>query len=173
MDKTLFFSHSWCHNADTNFNNIIFTIKDIKSCFFHHFTSKRQLKLSKLLRKGFETLYWNEYKTQSENENTTNKYRYFLESNFAVVDRLFVLVYLNEDIDLKRYKAKRYYLPKGMIKNYNIIINGKNFYEQSIDSDIKWCEEIRKLTTGQGEDYTTRCFLDYELIMNTSNVIID
>ena len=82
-------------------------------------------------------MYWNEYKTKSENENTTNKYRYFLESNFAVVDRLFVLVYLNEDIDLKRYKAKRHYLPKGIIKNYNIIINGKNFYEQSIDSDIK------------------------------------
>ena len=82
-------------------------------------------------------MYWNEYKTKSENENTTNEYRYFLESNFAGVDRLFVLVYLNEDIDLKRYKAKRYYLPKGMIKNYNIIINGKNFYEQSIDSDMK------------------------------------
>ena len=44
-------------------------------------------------------------------------------------------------------------LPKGIIKNYNLIINGKNFYDQAVDFDIKRYEEIRKLTTGQGEDY--------------------
>ena len=32
---------------------------------------------------------------------------------------------------------------------------GKNFYDQPIDSDVKQYEEIRKLTTGQSEDYTT------------------
>ena len=36
-------------------------------------------------------------------------------------------------------------------------INGKNFYDSAIDSDIKRYEEIRKLTTGQSEDYTTGC----------------
>ena len=40
----------------------------------------------------------------------------------------------------------------------------KNFYDQGIDSDIKRYEEIRKLTTGQGEDYTTGCLLDYYYI---------
>ena len=35
-----------------------------------------------------------------------------------------------------------------------MIINGKNVYEQAIDSDIKRYKEIRKLTSGQGEDYT-------------------
>ena len=50
------------------------------------------------------------------------------------------------------------------VKNCNDIINGKNFYDQPTDSDIKWFEEIRKLTRGQGEDYTTRCLLDYEYI---------
>ena len=43
-----------------------------------------------------------------------------------------------------------------------MIINGKNFYDQPIDSDVKWYEEIRKLTTGQGEDCTTGCLLDYD-----------
>ena len=52
------------------------------------------------------------------------------------------------------------------VKNCNVIINGKNFYDQPTDSDIKWFEEIRKLTTGQGENYTTRCLLDYEYIKN-------
>ena len=41
-----------------------------------------------------------------------------------------------------------------MIDNFNVIINGKSFYDQAIDSDIKRSEEIRKLTTGQGENYT-------------------
>ena len=41
---------------------------------------------------------------------------------------------------------------------------GKSFYDQAIDSVIKRCEEIRKLTTGQGEDYTNECSLDYGYI---------
>ena len=50
------------------------------------------------------------------------------------------------------------------MKNYNVIINGKNFYDQPIDFDVKWQEEIRKLTTGQSEDYTTGCLLGYEYV---------
>ena len=56
-----------------------------------NFISKRQL--LKLLSKGFERLvYWNEYETKSENRNTANEFRYFFESNFVGVNRLFVLV---------------------------------------------------------------------------------
>ena len=56
----------------------------------------------------------------------------------------------------KKYKSRRYYLPKDIIKNNIIDINGRNFYDQSINpSDIKGYEEIRKLTTGQDEYYTT------------------
>ena len=47
-----------------------------------------------------------------------------------------------------------------------MIINRKNFYDQAIDSDIKRCEEIRESTTGQEEDYTTGCLLDYDYIKN-------
>ena len=35
------------------------------------------------------------------------------------------------------------------------------FYDQALDSDTKRYEGIRKLTTGQGEIYTTECLLDY------------
>ena len=101
-----------------------------------------------------------------ENKNKTNEFRYFLESNFVGVNRLFVLVYSNHGGNAKRFKAKRYYLPKGKIKNYNVMINGKNFYDQSIDSDIKRYEEVRNFTTGQGDDYITGCLLDYDYIKN-------
>ena len=57
------------------------------------------------------------------------------------------------------------------IGHYNIIINEKNdqpiiFYDQPIDPDIKRHGEIKKLTTGQSEDYTTECLLDYDYIKN-------
>ena len=52
--------------------------------------------LSELLGKGFErSVYWNECKTKSENKNSANQLKYFLESNFVGVNRLFVLVYTN------------------------------------------------------------------------------
>ena len=65
--------------------------------------------------------------------------------------------YSNADDNGKRYKSQKYYLPKGIINNYNVIINGKNGYNQLIDSDLKRYEKIRHLTTGQSEDYTTGC----------------
>ena len=45
----------------------------------------------------------------------------------------------------------------------------KNFYNRVNDSEIKQYKEIRKLTTGQGEDYTTGCLLDYEYIIDLSS----
>ena len=71
-------------------------------------------------------------------------YRYFLESNFVGVNKLFVLVYSNQDGSAKRFKTRRCYLPKGIITNYNVIINGKNSNDRLIDSDIKWYEGLRK-----------------------------
>ena len=66
---------------DINANNIIFTIKNTKVSVSVVILSARGNQiLSKLLSKVFESsVYWNEYKTKSENENTTTKYRYFLE----------------------------------------------------------------------------------------------
>ena len=54
-----------------------------------------------------------------------NEYRYLIESNLVVVNRLFVLVYSNQYDNSKRFNAKACYLPEGMIKNYNVIINAK------------------------------------------------
>ena len=77
-------------------------------------------KLSKLLSKGFErSVYWNEYKTKSEDKNTTNEYRYFLESFFSGVNRLFALIYLNRGNDAKRLK-----IPKAILKNIPILTHG-------------------------------------------------
>ena len=112
-------------NADANSNNIIFTTKDRK-LFIPVVTlsAKDNQKLLKLLSKGFgRSVYCNEYKTKSEYKNTTNEYRYFLESSFIGVNRSFVLIHLNRYKDIKQFKAQIYYLPESAIKNCNVIIN--------------------------------------------------
>lgn len=74
---------------------------------------------------------------------------------------MFVFVYLNQGENSNRYKTKIYCLPKTITKNYNAIINGKNVYDQFIDSVIIWYEYIKKLITEQGDDYTTGSLLYY------------
>lgn len=81
------------------------------------------------------------------------------------------MVYLNRNNDVKSYKAKGYYLPNGSIENYDSIIIGENVYDKRFDSDTKWYRKITKLTSGQGEDFTTGCFLDYYLIKNSNRFL--
>ena len=72
-------------NEDGANSNNIFIIKD-KKLFVPVVT------LSKHLSKGFErSLYWNIYKTNSEDKNAIDDYRYFLQSNFVGVISLFAL----------------------------------------------------------------------------------
>ena len=60
-----------------------------------------------------------------------------------------------------RTSHSTYYLPKAEIKHYIVTIDGRNFFDQSINSMNKAHENIRKITTGKGDDYTTGCLLDY------------
>ena len=120
-------------NEDGNANNVIFTIKETKLYVpVVNLSAKDNQKLWKLLSKRFQrSVYWNECKTKSDNKNTSDEYRCFLESNFVGVNRLFALVYTNGGGNAKRFKAKTYYLPKGIIKNYNVIINRKNLWSNN------------------------------------------
>ena len=79
------------------------------------------------------------------------------------VKRLFVLAYDNtagnNHVSIDSYK--KYFLPRVKIDNYNIEIAGRNFYDQLINDSIKQYDEIRKVSTGQGDDYTTGCLLHF------------
>ena len=154
---------------NTNVNhNIIFIINGIKFYVLDvTLLAKDNQKRSKRLMKGFKrSVYWNEHKTKKENKDARNKCRHFLLSNFVGVSRLFVLVCSNLSNGGKRFNVRRYYLAKGIIKNYDIIIDWKNFYRKPFDSVVKPYEEKRNLTTRQGEDYTTGYLLRDEYIKN-------
>ena len=59
-----------------------------------------------------------------------------------------------------RKSHKQYYLPIVKIKDYNLMINGRNFFDQAIKNDLETYDNIRKIATGQGDDYTTGCLWD-------------
>ena len=65
----------------------------------------------------------------------------------------------NNQVSVNSYQ--KYLLPSVKIENYSIEIDGRNFYDQPINESIKQYAEIRKVSTGQGDDYTTGCLLDF------------
>ena len=76
---------------------------------------------------------------------------------------MFVLAYNNKEGDNKVSidYFKKYSLQRVNIENYNIKIDEKNFYDQPINDSIKQYDKIRKISTEQGDDYTTGCLLDF------------
>ena len=66
---------------------------------------------------------------------------------------------------------KKYFLPRVKIENYKIEIDGTNFHDQPINDSIKQYDEIRKVSTGQGDHYTTGCLLDFAYFENKYRLI--
>ena len=88
-----------------------------------------------------------------------------LNASFQGVKRLFVLAYALDlsaaDNEACIKNNRKYFLPRGEVQNYNVLIDGKKNYDQPINDFIKQYDEIRKVSAGQGDDYTTGCLLDY------------
>ena len=56
---------------------------------------------------------------------------------------------------------KKYFLARVKIENHNIKIDGRNFYDQPINDSIKQNDEVKKVSAGQGDDYTAGCLLEF------------
>ena len=115
--------------------------------------------------RGFQrSIYWNEYKTKEQTENAdANVFKYInLDPSFQGVNRLFIMVYNNTENANQptRDGRRKYYLPRIDLNKYNVIIDGRNFYDNPIESDIEKYRELKKVI-GKGEDYTTGSLLDY------------
>ena len=109
------------------------------------------------------SIYWNEYKTKEINENADdNVFKYInLDLSFQVVNRLFVMAYNRANGQPTRNGQQKCYLPRIDLEKYNVIIDGRNFYDNPIESDIEKYRELKKVMIGKGEDYTTGSLLDY------------
>ena len=116
--------------------------------------------------KGFQrSIYWYDYKTKEKDENAdannTNTVRYInLDPSFQGANRLFLMAYHRAAGQATRNGQRKYYLPRIDLKKY-VIIDGRNFYDNPIESDIEKQRELKKVMIGKGEDYTTGSLLDY------------
>ena len=133
-------------------------------------SAEENAKLLKLLGEGFERLvYRNEYKVIPNKiveiaANNEGKYiRELFDSSYQGVKTLFVLVYNNTEGNnqVSTDSFRKYFLSRVRIENYNIEIDGRNFYVQPINDSFMQYDEIRKISTGQGDAYTTGCLLDF------------
>ena len=91
-----------------------------------------------------------------------------IEPSFQGVNRLFVLEFEN---DTQRKNFKVYYLPSVEIKNYNVMINRGNFFDQPIKDNKVTYESIRRIATGRGDDYTAGCLSDYPYFKGSYKMI--
>ena len=124
--------------------------------------------------KGFQrSIYWNEYKTKEINENAdANVFKYInLDPSFQGVNRLFVMAYKRANGQPTRNGQQKYYLPRIDLEKYNVIIGGRNFYDNPIESDIEKYRELKKVMTGKGEDYTTGSLLDFNYFDKHSKLV--
>ena len=118
--------------------------------------------------KGFQlSIYWNEYKTKEMSENgDDNAVKYIsLDPSFQGVNRLFLMAYSREANQPTKNGQQKYYLPRIDLKIYNVIIDGRNFYDNPIESDIEKYRELKKVMIGKGEDYTTGSLLDFNYFL--------
>ena len=72
-----------------------------------------------------------------------------------------------------RNGQRKYYLPRISLNKYNVIIDGRNFYDNPIESDIEKYRELNKVMIGNGEDYTTGCLLDFNYFDKHKLVAVD
>ena len=87
---------------------------------------------------------------------------------------MFVLGFGNTDAGdkkVERNSYRKYFLWRVDVTNYNVLIDGRNFYDQSINHLVKQYDEITKIAAGQGDDYRTGCLLDYQYFIDYYNII--
>ena len=140
-------------------------------------STKDNVNLTEQLNKGFKrSVYWNKYKSKIESKEAdkNNLTRFSLDASFQGTNRLFFLAFNNttkNDYEVpdsntanrvQRDSHRKYFLLRVDKINYNVFIYGRNFYDQPINDQIKKYDEIRKITTRKGDDFTTGCSLDYQ-----------
>ena len=145
-------------------------------------STKDNNNLTKQLNDGFKrSIHWNQYVSKPFPETPhkrTGITRFALDAAFQGVNILFVLVFEDTRADDPAVDAKnpaprnraanrvirnsyrKYFVPRVDITSYNVLIDGRNFYDQPINDSIRKHDEIRKIATEKGDNYATGCLLD-------------
>ena len=126
-------------------------------------------KLLEQLQSGFKrVINWNKYLSKPELLAKNPNSDHLVEPSFQGVNILFALAFEN---DTQRTSNTGSYLPNVEIKNYNVMINGENFFDQPINDNKVTDENIRKVAIGKGDDCTNGCLLDCPYFRDSHKMI--
>ena len=132
-------------------------------------STQENAKLLQQLKSVFErVINWNKYSSKPELLRRNANLNHLVEPSFQEINKVVVLAFAG---DVQRTSHSNYYLPNVEIKNHNIMIDGENLFDQPIKNNKVTYENIRKIATGQRDDYTTGCLLDYPYFMDTYKMI--
>ena len=114
-------------------------------------------KLLTNLKSGFKReIMWNKYRSQMTTEAVNNNLNILIDPTFTNVNRLFVLAYRTAD---DRQSLSQSYLPRVMVKDYNVIIDKLAFFDLPIKTEEEAYEKI--IDISRNNEYTTGNLLDY------------
>ena len=118
------------------------------------------VKLLEQLKTGFKsTIKWNKYISQMSIQPQNNNLNYLIDPTFTSVNRLFVLSFPRNNNTDSRYSYSNYYVPKVKINDFNVLIDGKSFFDLSVKNDEEAYEKI--IDMSNNSDYTTGNLLDF------------
>ena len=139
--------------------NATFGISDIKLYVpVVTLSTQENAKFLQQLKSNFKrVINWNKYLSKPELLAQNQNLNHLVEPSFQGINRLFVLAFENDD---DKASNDEYYLPTVEIKDYNILINGENFFDQPIKNNRITYDNIRTIATGQGNVYITCCLLE-------------
>ena len=117
-----------------------------------------EMKLLTNLKSGFtREIEWNKYRSQMTTEAINNNLNILIDPTFTNVNRLFLLAYQTAD---DRQSFSQFYLPKIMVKDFNVIIDKLAFFDLPITTEEETYEKI--LDISRNNEYTTGNLLDYD-----------
>ena len=91
-------------------------------------------------KSGFKrTIKWNKYRPEMTNQTKTNNLNYLIDPTFTNVYRLFVFSFENEE---GRTSFSKYYTPKVEIKDFNLLIDGKNSFDVPVKTKKKHTKKL-------------------------------
>ena len=120
-----------------NPENAIFKITDTKLYVPVVTLSKEDdIKLLEQLKSGFRgTIKWNKYRSQMPIQPQNNNLNYLIDPTFTSVNRLFVLSFPRNNNTDSRYSFSNYYVPKVKINDFNVLIDGKSFFDLPVKNE--------------------------------------
>ena len=117
-------------------------------------------KLLERLKSGFKrTVKWNKYRSQMTIQPQNNNLNYLIDSTFPNVNRLFVLSFSRNNEGDRRDSFSHYYVPDVEIKDFNVLIDGKSFFDLPVKNEEEAYEKI--IDMSNNNDYVTGNLLDF------------